>query len=63
MAPIWQPQAPIPAIVFDCDGTLSMIEGIDELAKHNGVSEAVQALTAEAMEKTGLHPDLYRQRL
>ncbi len=63
MATSWQLQTPVPAIIFDCDGTLSMIEGIDELAKHNGVTAAVQALTAQAMGSTGIHPELYQQRL
>lgn len=59
----WQLTTPINAIAFDCDGTLSKIEGIDELAKYNGVSEPVQALTKEAMSKTGLNPTVYEQRL
>lgn len=59
----WQLQKPIHAIVFDCDGTLSAIEGIDELAHQNGVGAAVAALTSKAMGKTGINPDIYRQRL
>jgi phosphoserine phosphatase len=59
----WQLQKPIDAVVFDCDGTLSLIEGIDELAKNNGVNEAVRILTEEAMGKTGINPDLYKARL
>lgn len=56
---------PLDAILFDCDGTLSSIEGIDELALLAGpeISRAVQNLTAEAMGKTGINPDLYQQRL
>lgn len=54
---------PLNAIVFDCDGTLSSIEGIDELARQNNVGPAVEALTAVAMGKTGINPDLYEQRL
>lgn len=61
--PNWQLQNPLDAVVFDCDGTLSAVEGIDELAKWNGVGEMVAALTAKAMSYTGLNPDLYRQRL
>ena len=61
--PSWQLQTPIDAVVFDCDGTLSTIEGIDELAQYNGVSEEVKALTAEAMGKTGLNLSLYQKRL
>ena len=55
--------APLDAIVFDCDGTLSRIEGIDELARMNGVGEKVAALTADAMGNTGLTPELYTERL
>jgi phosphoserine phosphatase len=58
-----QLQLPIDAIIFDCDGTLSSIEGIDELAKQNGVAAPVEALTAIAMGSTGINPDLYQQRL
>jgi len=61
--PPWQLKTPIPAIIFDCDGTLSAIEGIDELAKYNGVGLAVQKLTAEAMGTTGITLELYQQRL
>ena len=57
------PAAPIEAIVFDCDGTLSHIEGIDELANANGVGEQVTQLTAQAMGQVGMNPELYEQRL
>lgn len=56
-------QQPLDAIIFDCDGTLSAIEGIDLLAEHNGVGRQVKELTARAMGETGLTPELYRQRL
>jgi phosphoserine phosphatase len=59
----WQLEHPVNAVVFDCDGTLSMIEGIDELARSNGVSDAVESLTAEAMNTTGINPSLYEKRL
>src|SRR5579864_8230977 len=59
----WQLSSPVSAIVFDCDGTLTSIEGIDCLAKNNGVGESVSALTSEAMAKTGINPTLYQQRL
>jgi len=59
----WQLTSPISAIAFDCDGTLSTIEGIDELAKKNNLYETVSTLTAEAMGKTGLTPALYEARL
>lgn len=51
------------AIVFDCDGTLSAIEGIDELAELNHVGETVKELTKEAMAFSGLTLALYKQRL
>jgi len=59
----WQLQAPLDAIIFDCDGTLSAIEGIDELALIHQVGDIVQRLTAEAMGKTGMTLDIYRERL
>lgn len=61
----FQLQTPLDAILFDCDGTLSSIEGVDELAMSAGpeVAETVQALTAEAMGKSGINPDIYEQRL
>ncbi len=54
---------PVNAIIFDCDGTLSHIEGIDELAAARQVSAVVKKLTAEAMGRGGINPALYRERL
>lgn len=54
---------PLDAILFDCDGTLSTIEGIDVLADGKGVAAAVHALTNEAMSYTGVHAGMYQQRL
>src|SRR5260221_6696464 len=62
-SPSWQLSRPISAIVFDCDSTLSSIEGIEYLAKNNGVGDAVKSLTKDAMDKTGLTPSIYQQRL
>ncbi len=59
----FHPPVPFEAIIFDCDGTLSHIEGIDELANAQGVGEQVKRLTEEAMGHTGLNPQLYDQRL
>ena len=59
----WQPTQPFDGIVFDCDSTLSAIEAIDELAVFNGVGDYVTQLTEEAMQKTGLTADLYKERL
>lgn len=61
--PLWQLKKPIGAVVFDCDGTLSRIEGIDELAAKKNVGEVVRKMTEEAMGKTGINPDLYRERI
>lgn len=54
---------PVDAIVFDCDGTLAHIEGIDELAHMNGVGAKVQKLTEQAMNQSGINPELFQQRL
>lgn len=59
----WQLNDPIHAVVFDCDGTLTGIEGIDELAKKNGKQAVISSMTAAAMGKTGLNPQLYEERL
>ena len=59
----WQLEIPLDAILFDCDGTLSTIEGIDELAVYNHVGEKVQQLTQQAMGKTGMSTELYAERL
>lgn len=59
----WQLEIPLDAVIFDCDGTLSSIEGIDELAENNGCSNQVKALTADAMGKSGMNRELYQKRL
>ncbi len=50
-------------IFFDCDSTLSTIEGIDELARMKGVEDRIVALTNAAMN--GLIPlqEVYAERL
>ena len=58
-----QPEQPFSAILFDCDGTLSAIEGIDELAHINQVGRIVQAFTQQAMSQTGMSLGLYEKRL
>lgn len=50
-------------VCFDCDSTLSAIEGIDELASHAGVGAAVVALTTAAMNGEVPLEDVYAQRL
>ncbi len=54
---------PYDHIFFDCDSTLSTIEGIDILAEQAGKKDAVEALTKAAMEgELGLE-DVYAKRL
>lgn len=59
----WQLQQPLNAVIFDCDGTLSRLEGIDELAVQNSVGEVVKDLTSNAMTSTGVTYSLYEERL
>lgn len=59
----WQTTEPFDAIIFDCDGTLTAIEGIDELALYNNVAKEVEQLTIIAMEKGQMTESLYQQRL
>lgn len=40
---------PVDAVISDCDGTLSTIEGIDELARMNDVYAEISQLTQAAM--------------
>jgi len=63
LPPEWLIETPIDAILFDCDNTLSHIEGIDELAVENGVGERVKQITTMAMGKTGLNAEIYHDRL
>lgn len=60
---IWQIPRLIDGVIFDCDGTLSSIEGIDELAQVNGVFDPVQKMTQEAMDSGNMDITLYRDRL
>jgi phosphoserine phosphatase len=39
-----------PIVIFDCDSTLSTIEGIDELARISGSEDEIAVLTKQAME-------------
>ena len=50
-------------ICFDCDSTLSKIEGIDELAKRVGLGEEMSRLTDAAMNGEVLLEAVYEQRL
>jgi phosphoserine phosphatase len=50
-------------IFFDCDSTLSSIEGIDELARLRGVEERIVALTNAAMDGKIPLQEVYAERL
>lgn len=55
--------AAVDAVIFDCDGTLSTIEGVTELAQQKGVFQQVSDLTEQAMSTSGVSQSLYQQRL
>jgi len=59
-APIW-PTSNI--VIFDCDSTLSTIEGIDELARMTGHEHDVAVLTKQAMEGDIPLESVYNHRL
>jgi phosphoserine phosphatase len=50
-------------IFFDCDSTLSMIEGIDELARMRGVEHRIVELTNAAMDGKIPLQEVYAERL
>lgn len=50
-------------IFFDCDSTLSAVEGIDELARMKGKFEEVKAMTDAAMEGEVYLHTVYDRRL
>lgn len=50
-------------VCFDCDSTLSHIEGIDELAKQAGLGVELSALTDLAMEGKVALQEVYGKRL
>lgn len=54
---------PFSAIFFDCDSTLTSLEGIDDLAEEAGISEKIQQLTQSAMEGHVALEDVYKNRL
>ncbi len=51
------------AVCFDCDSTLTRIEGIDELARRAGVAAEIAPLTAAAMEGALLLESVYARRI
>lgn len=59
----WQLSRPIDAVIFDCDGTLSRIEGIEVLAAMNGIDKLISEMTKKAMAQSGLNQTLYQTRL
>jgi phosphoserine phosphatase len=56
----WRPYA---VALFDCDSTLSAIEGIDELPADDDCQQQVAALTEAAMDGETPLEDVYGQRL
>ncbi len=54
---------PYRIVCFDCDSTLSAIEGIDELARRSGVGEQVAELTNIAMDGELSLEAVYERRL
>ena len=50
-------------VCFDCDSTLSKIEGIDELARRVGLGEELAQLTDAAMNGDVALEDIYGKRL
>jgi phosphoserine phosphatase len=51
------------AICFDCDSTLTRIEGIDELARRRAAAAEITRLTPAAMDGTLPLDDVYAKRL
>lgn len=51
------------AVFFDCDSTLSRVEGIDELARRIGVEDEIAPLTAAAMSGRLPLDAVYAERL
>ncbi len=51
------------AVCFDCDSTLSRIEGIDELAVRAGVAAQIAPLTTAAMNGMLALDEIYAERL
>ena len=54
---------PYDGVVFDCDATLSALEGIDQLAALAGVAAQVSALTHRAMNGEVPLEAVYGERL
>ncbi len=54
---------PYDHIYFDCDSTLTTIEGIDTLAHWAGVGQELEAMTTAAMDGRIPLDEIYKQRL
>ena len=50
-------------VIFDCDSTLTTLEGIDELARARGRHEEIKALTDAAMNGDVRLEEVYERRL
>lgn len=61
--PHFQFNQPADGVIFDCDSTLSALEGIDQLAELVGVKTQVAELTEQAMNGTVPLEAVYLQRL
>ena len=57
------PTQPYSVICFDCDSTLTTLEGIDELAVRAGIAGQIVPLTAAAMDGTLTIDEVYAKRL
>ncbi len=57
------PWRPFSVTIFDCDSTLSAVEGIDELATEHDHREAIATLTDSAMAGEIPLEDVYGERL
>ncbi len=55
--------SPYRLVLFDCDSTLTRIEGVDELARMQGRESEISALTTAAMEGRMALEDVYGRRL
>lgn len=53
----------VDVVFFDCDATLSTIEGINYLAQKNSVEDEVAALTERVMSVEGMEPAIFKERL
>jgi phosphoserine phosphatase len=58
-----EPKPTITGVIFDLDSTLTTIEGIDELARCNGVQNQIIPLTHQAMNGDIAFEDIFFKRL